>query len=235
MADDLDDAVEYFAKYSNTDLVPPINVFTAFVEDGTQNENASAVYINAQQRIEVYNSWLMSQYSLLHEYCHYLTISCNRNEMSSVLYEGMAEAISSFYLENRMSREFYKMWLEGRLDAFAERNVYDAANDEWLLDNYSVYGGVVEYKNMNDGPYLCIIGVMMDQRPNSDVIKPSELTYDDACMFTAYLMETYGTDFVMTNCATFDDFLAAVGKDFRTLFTEYGSWLFKIAEERGIF
>lgn len=222
MGHDFDSAIAWFQEYLDGEI-NPVDVFTEFYTDNKEAENAGAVYINTSKEIRLYHDWQEGKYSLLHEYCHYLTIGCNMNDLSIVLYEGMAEYLSEIVCENKMAREFYVWYYGDQLKDLPELLNEDGS---FKLDVYHVYQAWKYYIGKNDGKqYMQITGMMNPGRKTSDTILPSELSYADATGFTYWLFTTYGKNEVLTHASSFDELTEFTGKDFRTMFKEYGEWI----------
>ena len=218
--------------------VPPVVICTDFSGHADISNRTSAYYNAVSHFIKVFHSWDDVSAALLHEYVHYLTFACTALRSRAGFWaEGIAEYVSRFLCENRMSRAVNMALSEEEIQFYREKGAWD--EQAGCIDEMRLYYGVAEVTRsgfMVGHEYYAVSNSTIERTERIQrQPKPDQLSYHEAACVMAYLMETYGEDFVYTHWDTDPERLTdAFGKDFQALYAEWAQWNTRRCAELGL-
>ena len=237
--EDFADAQAVFEGYL-TDPVPPVDIYTDFsakTEVAQSGRPVGAIYRMSDRRIYLYGSWAQASFTLLHEYTHYLSITCADLGLKSGFWaEGIAEYVSIFVCENRLIHSINYGLNEEQFALFASRGL---CNEDGSFEPKKYYYGYSARMHMEENlgeEYFAVSGYTMTLR-ESQLQNPlmTSVSYFEAATFMDYLVENYGKDTVFTHLDTRqEDFESVYGKDFKSLFLEWAQYDLELCEALGI-
>ncbi len=235
---DFADAREALKGHIDAD-VPPIEIRTDFCGKAGVAEIIGGAYYHEQRNfIKLFGGWDVANFTLLHEYVHYLTLHCVQQPVSRGLYaEGIAQYISMIVCKNRMARSVNCARSEEELALFKAKGAWDESED--CLDPQKFYygsaaqfslGGMIGY------PYFSTKDVYEtyteEAHQNPDVWTVSHF---EAASIMAWLVETYGRDTVLQNLSTApEDFEAVYGLPFSEAYQQWSVWNMEKCAELGL-
>ena len=236
---DFADAREALADYLQED-VPPIDIFTDFAG---QTEIGGwgiygAYYRSDNQSIRVFGDWDVAGATLLHEYAHYLSITCCDLSLTDGFWaEAVANYVSMLQCRNRMARAVDNGMNEESAAFFKEHGAVDPETGELDLRLY-YYGSaaVLGTEAAIGSPYFSVSGSVMpmSERQQQHPLMSAVSHFEAACLLE-YLVEQYGRETVF---AHFDCDQTGVkevyGKSFEELFAEWSAEHFARCEELGL-
>jgi len=236
---DFTDAQAVFEGYL-TDPVPPVDIYTDFsakTEVAQSGRPVGAIYRMSDRRIYLYGSWAQASFTLLHEYTHYLSMTCADLGLKSGFWaEGIAEYVSIFVCENRLIHSINYGLNEEQFALFASRGL---CNEDGSFEPKKYYYGYSARMHMEENlgeEYFAVSGYTMTLR-ESQQQHPlmSSVSYFEAASFLEYLMGLYGKDMVFTHFDTSqENFESVYGKEFGTLFLEWAQYDLELCEALGI-
>lgn len=208
--------------------IPPIDIYTDFCGHAEGDEIFGAFYRSANRDIRLFHSWDIAAMSLLHEYVHYLTISCTDKPVSMGLFaEGIAEYVSRFACRNRMFRTASREGMsEDDKRLAGEWNLLD---EDGCLDPERQYLYLAEEIKSPAGygmKYNTITNAVMtrDERISQNPT-PTTISYFEAGSFLAYLVDRFGRELVFDHWDMDPFKLEEVfGMDFTELYWDWASW-----------
>ena len=236
---DFTDAQAVFEGYL-TDPVPPVDIYTDFsakTEVAQSGRPVGAIYRMSDRRIYLYGSWSQTSFTLLHEYTHYLSMTCADLGLKSGFWaEGLADYVAHFLCENSLVRSINFGLDENGVAFFKAHGLCD---EEGNIEPKKYYYGesAQMHRAENLGQqYFAVSGYTMTLR-ESQMQHPlmSSASYFEAATFMDYLVENYGKDTVFAHLDTRqEDFESVYGKDFETLFLEWAQYDLELCEALGI-
>lgn len=218
--------------------IPPIDIYTDFCGHAEEDEIFGAFYYGSRREIRLFHDWDFAARSLLHEYVHYLTITCTDRQISEGLFaEGVAEYGSHFACRNRMDREASKRALSPEELQMAEE--CGLLDEDGCMDPRRTYlynAEIIRSPVALGAKYGTITNAVMtrDERLNEN---PSYTTisYFEAGSFLAFLVESYGEEQVFSHWDMDPyDLKEVFGKDFGELYGEWAVWNRTQCDELGI-
>lgn len=237
--EDFAEAQEVFEGYLN-EPVQPVDIYTDFsakTEVAHSGRPLGAIYRMSDRRIFLYRSWMQASFSLLHEYIHYLSITCADLGLESGFWaEGIAEYVSIFVCKNRLIRSINFSLGEEDVAFYATKGV---CNEDGSFEPKKYYYGYSARMHIEENigeEYFSVTGYTMTLR-DSQQQHPlmSSVSYFEAASFLEYLVENYGKDTVFSHLdAQQEDFESVYGKDFGTLFLEWAQYDLELCETLGI-
>ena len=236
---DFPDAQAVFEGYL-TEPVPPVDIYTDYSakpEVAQSGRPVGAIYRMSDRRIYLYGSWAQASFTLLHEYTHYLSITCADLGLKSGFWaEGIAEYVSIFVCENRLIHSINYGLNEEQFALFASRGL---CNEDGSFEPKKYYYGYSARMHMEENlgeEYFAVSGYTMTLR-ESQQQHPlmSSVSYFEAATFMDYLVKNYGKDTVFMHLdVRQEDFESAYGKDFKSLFLEWAQYDLELCEALGI-
>ncbi len=236
---DFKDAQAVFEDYY-TEPVPPVDIYTDFsakTEIAQSGRPVGAIYRMSDRRIYLYGSWAQASFTLLHEYTHYLSMTCADLGLKSGFWaEGLADYVAHFLCENSLVRSINFGLDENGVAFFKAHGLCD---EEGNIEPKKYYYGesAQMHRSENLGQqYFAVSGYTMTLR-ESQMQHPlmSSASYFEAATFMDYLVENYGKDTVFAHLDTRqEDFESVYGKDFETLFLEWAQYDLELCEALGI-
>lgn len=223
---DFTDARDLLAPYMND--VPTIMICTDFSGHAEKSESASAYYNGLSGFIKVFRNWRMCRASLLHEYVHYLTLTCAKSPVRAWFWaEGIAEYVSRFACKNRMSRSVNRGTDKEWQDFYREKGAWDPEED--CIDEKLLSIGIAELYRRGDGVGQRYNAVNNKVEERTEKIqqdpKPELLSYEEAASMVAYLAERFGEDFVFSHWDGDPEKMEEDwGADFRQLYQDWAAW-----------
>ena len=235
---DFADAREALKGHIDAD-VPPIEIRTDFCGKAGVAEIIGGAYYHEQRNfIKLFGGWDVANFTLLHEYVHYLTLHCVQQPVSRGLYaEGIAQYISMIVCKNRMARSVNCARSEEELALFKAKGAWDESEDcldpqKFYYGNAALFslGGMIGY------PYFSTKDVYEtyteEVHQNPDVWTVSHF---EAASIMAWLIETYGRDAVLQNLSTApEDFEAVYGLPFPEAYQKWFVWNLGKCTELGL-
>lgn len=224
---DFADAKAVLSEYLIED-VPIIKICTDFSNHTELSAVAAAYYNESVDFIKVFHSWDYVKASLLHEYVHYLTFACAKNSIRYGFWsEGVAEYISRFICRNRMSRSVNMGMPPETVAAESSRGIIDP--EDGSVDAKKVYLITAEMYHRGDGIgvtyYSASNEVLQRTEQMQQRLKPNQLSYFEAACMTAYLVETYGEEYVFSHWnIDLEHNEGIFGKSFPELYQSWAAW-----------
>lgn len=217
--------------------IPPIDIYTDFSGHAEGDEIFGAIYRGPNRDIRLFHDWEMAGRSLLHEYVHYLSITCTDRPASEGLFrEGVAEYVSNFACRNRMIRTAA---LNSQSEAVAEMGRYNLLDEDGAVDPARLYlfnAELIRSDAALGSVYNTITNAVMtrDERINRNP-SPTTISYFEAGSMIAYLVETCGEEQVFGHWDQDPSALAEVfGRDFAELYWDWADWNRAKCAELGI-
>lgn len=219
--------------------VPPIEIRTDFCGKAGIAEVVGGAYYHEQRNfIKLFGGWDVANFTLLHEYTHYLTLHCTEQPASSGLYsEGIAQYISMIVCKNRMARSVNCARSEEELTLFKSKGAWDESED--CLDPQKFYygnaayfslGGMIGYQYFSVKDIYETYTEEVHQDPNI-----WNVSHFEATSIMAWLIETYGRDTVLKNLSTApEDFEAVYGLPFSEAYQKWSVWNMEKCSELGL-
>ena len=237
MEADFADARAVLAPWLNEEI-PPVVICTDFGGKAEISENAGAYYNGQAGFIKVFDDWTMVKAALLHEYVHYLSMSCMPSRTWAGFWaEGLAEYLSRMVCANRMSHSVNMGLNEEAVALYTSRGAWD--EERGSIDEGYLYYGTAEVVRSGlalGQPYFTVSSEM---RTYTEVIRehpaPETLSYYEAASIFAYLVETYGWDAVAAQWNSDPRYMQELcGKDFAEVYADWGVWSEARCAELGI-
>lgn len=234
---DFADARAALAPYLK-DEVPSIKICTDFCNHAERHETDHAYYNQTGNFIKVFMNWQAARFLLLHEYVHYLTMTCAVTPVQFAFWsEGVAEYISRFVCRNRLARSAKLAVSEEQLALLRQGGLLDPEDDllnvrkYYLLFAESFHRGYAVGTSYNATSNKIIERTeAIQQNPKSD-----QISYFEAGSMTAWLCETYGEDYVLSHWNTDPDRMADLfGQGFPELYKEWTVWNTQQCDREGI-
>ena len=230
---DIEDAIEALSGYLSE--IPVINVYTDFsgrTPKGKAGKTLLGYYMG--NRIDLYVNFSVASMALLHEYAHYLTLSCSTLRFAGGFWsEGIAEYLSRFVCKNRMARAAFS---PEEVELYAKYGMTDADGNPDLGRIYRCGAESFRSGTMNGTSYYSVgqTNREMTQEQQEHPTLGSISYYEAGCFFN-WLVERYGRDFVFTHlkCRQ-DEFADVFGEDFEILFIEWAAENRAWCEENGV-
>lgn len=228
---DFADAREILKDY--LDEVPAVDIYTDFCgKAGSSTSYLGAYYNKISNFIKVFHAWGEVENSLLHEYVHYLTMTCTKiNTQDAMFCEGVAEYVSKIACKNLMARRsFYNAMAKDNpeyVDQLKTQGMWDTDDDEIdIAKLYYFNAKCYADGTFNGGEYTTITMSKMtrtDQKLSS--MQPVYLSYIEAGCIFEYLVDTYSFDMVMEHLDTKNEnFEEVFGKKFYELYDDWKKW-----------
>lgn len=232
---DFADAREALASWI-WEEIPPVTIITDFAGLTEKQSMAGASYIGG--KIYLYYNWDLAGYALLHEYVHYLTMTCTNEPASQGFYaEGIAEYFSRFVCTNRMCRDSFPRAYPDAQEEMRASPVWDPETDSVDLGRLYLAWAEAIRSPENDGIQYDTIGYAEITRTAEHRENPhlATLSYYETGSMMAYLVETYGEEAVFPYWGLDPyDMKAVFGKDFTELYWEWAAWNTRRCAELGL-
>ena len=218
--------------------VPAVMICTDFSDTAEASKIASAYYTPRSRFIKVFHRWNDTQAVLLHEYVHDLTLSsASVSSRPGFWTEGIAEYVSRIVCKNRMSRSVNTNLTEEEIAFFREKGAWDT--QENCVDDRIRYIGSAELfrRGFALGQEYFAVSNTFIQRTEKVQQNPKsgDISFYEAASMTAWLIETYGLDFVCAHWDSDPDHPEALyGKTFHELYTDWAEWNTRQCEQLGI-
>ena len=218
--------------------VPAVMICTDFSDTAEVSKVASAYYNQRSRFIKVFHRWKDAQAALLHEYVHYLTLSCATvSSQHGFWTEGIAEYVSRIVCKNRMSRSVNTNLTEEETAFFRGKGAWDP--QENCVDDSIRYIGLAELfrRGFALGQEYFAVSNTFIQRTEKvqQNPKPGDLSFFEAASMTEYLIETCGLDFVCAHWDSDPDHPEDLyGKTFHELYTDWAEWNTRKCADLGI-
>ena len=178
----------------------------------TSGANSYSAYTPNDSTITLTDGWTEAGRSLLHEYCHYLTVGDDRILSNGTLFdECYAVELSSIELKNRMKKR-------ALLDYFGE----DSLKDMGYWDN-----STNEYSSRL-GTYRDALKAMTARNIDTDIDTPltlDTLSYAEQGALAKYLIETKSFDYFVEMTQTQYNYEAYLGESLNELYSKTQEWL----------
>ena len=234
---DFADARAVLAPYLQEEI-PPIDIYTDFCGHAEESAIFGAYYNANRREIRLFHNWDQAGYALLHEYVHYLTMSCSLRPSSATLFnEGVAEYVSCFACENRMMRASFSSVSAEELDFARRIGIWDEEADSVDLDRWYLYMAEKSRDPAIVGTkYTAVSGglITRTEKINENPSFGNVSYYELGAMF-AYLVDAYGEDAVFGNWdKELTDLPELFGKDFTGLYWDWLDWNRDQRESLGI-
>ena len=234
---DFAEARAYLSPYLQEEI-PPIDIYTDFCGHAEESAIFGAYYNANRREIRLFHDWDQAGYALLHEYVHYLTMSCSLRPSSATLFnEGVAEYVSCFACENRMMRASFSSVSAEELDFARRIGIWDEEADSVDLDRWYLYMAEKSRDPAIVGTkYTAVSGglITRTEKINENPSFGNVSYYELGAMF-AYLVDTYGQDAVFGNWdKELTDLPELYGKDFTGLYWDWLDWNRAQRESLGI-
>ena len=220
------------------DEIPKVTICTDFGGKAEISQISAAYYNPRSNFIKLFHSWDKVKASLTHEYVHYLTFSCAKVGCTPGFWaEGIADKITRIDLKSRLSRSVNMGASAEEVEFFKEKGAWDDEAD--CIDEKVLYFGCAELFHtglMLDQPYFAVCSETLTRTEKiQEKPKPEELSYYEAASMVAYLMETYGEDWVYSHWDTDPAKIEEIcGKTFLELYREWAAWNSGKCAELGI-
>lgn len=234
---DFADARAALAPYLQEEI-PPIDIYTDFSGHAEESAIYGAYYNSSRREIRLFQNWDIAAYALLHEYTHYLSMSCTDRPTSSTFFrEGLAEYISNFVCENRMLRLAYRSVIEEEEDFARRCGIWDEEKDS--IDparNYLFMAEKSRDPSVIGVKYNAVSGglITRTERINDNPSFGNISYYELGGMF-AYLVDTYGEDAVFGNWdKDLPNLQELFGKNFTGIYWDWLDWNREQREALGI-
>lgn len=234
---DFADARAVLAPYLQEEI-PPIDIYTDFCGHAEESAIFGAYYNANRREIRLFHDWDQAGYALLHEYVHYLTMSCSLRPSSATLFnEGVAEYVSCFACENRMMRASISSASAEELDFARRIGIWDEEADSVDLARWYLYMAEKSRDPAIVGTkYTAVSGglITRTEKINENPSFGNVSYYELGAMF-AYLVDAYGEDAVFGNWdKELTDLPELFGKDFTGLYWDWLDWNRDQRESLGI-
>lgn len=234
---DFAEAREALKGYIDAEI-QPIDIRTDFSGMGGASEGIGAYYDETRNFIKLFGGWDVANFTLLHEYVHYLTRHCMQQPASRGLYaEGIAQYISMIVCKNRMARSVNCAQSEEELTLFKSKGAWDESED--CLDPQKFYygnaaffslGGMIGYQYFSVKEIYETYTEEVHQNPSV-----WNVSHFEATSIMAWLIETYGRDIVLQNLSTApEDFEAVYGLPFSEGYQKWSVWSMRKCSELGL-
>ena len=233
---DFADAREVMKGFLNGE-VAPISIYTDFSGRAEEAPYYGGYYYGPEKGIRLFHNWETASGVLLHEYAHYLTMSCATAEVQSGAWgECIAEYISQIACRNNMARTCHYGMPEEEKTIFAANGWVD---EDGYPDNKVYYHGVAL---MIGQPfrigvrYLAVCDNMMTMtKEQQEHPTFNSISLPEGGCFMEFLVDLFGKDLVFTHLnIDGKGILETYGKSFAELFAEWKHENRKLCEEMGI-
>ncbi len=208
--------------------VPPVDIYTDFSGKAEESRFEGGYYYSDGRGIRLFTGWNAAGVCLLHEYVHYLSFSCSDSPVREGFWaEALADYVSKFVCENRMSRAVRHGMDPDALQFYLDHGSADPETGEFDLRRYT-YGcaEMMTSAAMAGQKYLAVSDsfmIMSGQRGEHPTM--SSLSYYEAACFMEYLIETYGRDTVFSHWDIGASDMADVyGKSYEQLYDDWRLW-----------
>ena len=228
---DFADAREVLKDY--LDEVPAVDIYTDFCgKAGISTGYLGAYYNSRSNFIKVFHDWGQVENSLLHEYIHYLTMTCTKtNTQSSMFCEGIAEYVSMIACKNHMARMAFDNAMTKEnleyVDQLKTLGIWDNDNDEIDIAKFYYFNAKCYADGTFNGSEYSTVSLSKMTRTDQKLssMQPVDLSYIEAGCIFEYLVETYSFDMVMEHLDTKDEnFEEVFGKKFYELYEDWKKW-----------
>lgn len=217
--------------------IPPVEIYTDFAGK-TEEARFEGGYYYGDGRIRVFTDWNAAGQSLMHEYVHYLSVSCTDTPVGGHFWaEGLADYVTKIACENRMARAVYRGETKENLQYFIDHGAADPETGEFDPARYTYGMAEVVNDEANVGQtYLTIFSTFMVMQENRlEHLTVSSLSYFEAASMVSYLVETRGRDAAFSRWNTADADLEAVfGKSLKEFYVEWRAWNLERCTELGL-
>ena len=200
----------------------------------TSGADSYSAYTPNDSTITLTDGWTEAGRSLLHEYCHYLTVGDDRILSNGTLFdECYAVELSSIELENRMKER-------ALLDYFGEDSLKDMGYWDNITNEYSSRLGTYRdaLKNMT-ARNICTdtgidtdtdidIGTDIDTGTDTNIDTPltlDALSYAEQGALSKYIIETKSFDYFVEMTQTQYNYEAYLGESLNELYSKTQEWL----------
>ena len=178
----------------------------------TSGADSYSAYTPNDSTITLTDGWTEAGRSLLHEYCHYLTVGDDRILSNGTLFdECYAVELSSIELKNRMKER-------ALLDYFGEDNLKDMGYWDNCTNEYS----------SRLGTYRAALKAMTARNIDTDIDTPltlDTLSYAEQGALAKYLIETKSFDYFVEMTQTQYNYEAYLGESLDELYSKTQEWL----------
>ena len=237
MEPDFADARQALAGCLKED-VPSVDIYTDFRGKAGISETAGAYYNPISRFIKVFYGWDMAKEALLHEYVHYLTMTCAETPaLEGFWAEGAAEYISKIVCRNRMLRSINMGFSDEEALFYKEHGAWDEEED--CIDPRLFYFGtarVIAEGALEGMEYFSVSDKMMtrtpqiQQRPGADTV-----SHIEAGCILAYLAETFTEEKVFASWdASPKEMEEIFGKSFDGIYADWAVWNTEKCEALGL-
>lgn len=235
---DFADAREALKGYIDAEI-PPIEIRTDFCGKAGVAESIGGAYYHEQRNfIKLFGGWDVANFTLLHEYVHYLTRHCVQQPVSRGLYaEGIAQYISMIVCKNRMARSVNCARSEEELAIFKAHGAWDESEDcldpqKFYFGNAALFslGGMIGYPYFSTKDIYETYTEEVHQNPDVWTVSHFEAT-----SIVAWLIESYGRETALQSLSTApEDFEAVYGLPFSEAYQKWSVWNMGKCAELGL-
>lgn len=208
--------------------VESIDIYTDFCGKAGASEVGGAYYNEDRNFIKVFRGWQITQFTLLHEYVHYLTVHCAENPVTHGLFaEGIADYVSKILCRNRMMRCCSRFVSEEEKAFLKAHGAWDGEED--CVDPLLYWFGRAESFALGQAmgeEYMCTADIRIirteeiQRNPAADTISHMEA----ACIM-AYLAEKYSREELFSHMGMDPADLEQVfGEAFPELYRHWTEW-----------
>lgn len=217
--------------------IPAVTIYTDFADNSETSQIWGAFY-SPGNYIKLFHNWSFTQYNLLHEYVHYLTVRYGVNKAVSGFWaEGIAEETAVMRCDNRLAALYMgSIMTEENAERAKQCGMWDYKESRVDIRLVQMAEAACMYLGYGDGfEYLSVGQEVIERTADmTEYIRPNWLSYGEAAGMIAYLSETYGRDMVYENCHDINRLESVFGKKFSELYDEWGKWNLEKCEEAGI-
>lgn len=210
------------------DEIPPIDIYTDFCGKAEMSEVGGGYYNERRNFIKMFSGWDKTEYALVHEYVHYLTFHCTDTPVRHGFFaEGIAEYVSKMAGHSRLVRCYYGNVSEEDKSLYKRNGAWDEEED--CLDPRLYFFGIAELfaKGAFVGREFFSTADVTMIRTEEIQQNPTPLTVShyEAASITAYLMETYTKEFVLSHLDMDPaDMETVFGEPFSEIYRHWAAW-----------
>ncbi len=208
--------------------IPPVNIYTDFSGNAEGADRFGAYYSTFNRSIRLFHGWDAAAVNLLHEYVHYLTMSCCAQPISEGFYaEAVAEYVANFACHNACARAAYRNVSAEEKALALERRIWD--EDEGTVDPMRLYVGMAELLRSEYAigmQYPTVYSAPMEKNERQ-LQEPMYTTasYYEAGSMMCYLVERFGLEKIAAVWShSPSDMEQDLGKSYQEFYWDWAEW-----------